>query len=791
MQPSILLLSLAASAFGGGELVYDVERDFSLEESPTPVLRAGQLTVTTRASASEAVDLDRLIDSDGTSYIEEADVIVEREGGTAISRVSVRQAEAIRLTDAERDELFLATHPDQSLSSFHDRRARTPDLVDTPVAVDPLLMEWSSKAASVELIDVVVQLRNRPPLALPARSFDPLARGPSFDAAATERASAREQWEAEARVALDAFEAEATKAGAVPRRRLPALYLTELSATPAALDALAEHPEVATIHAIHEATPDANAGSEIQHATQVFMALDNGYDGGQPSGMVTGATAMSAVIVDTQFDQDHPVWSDRLIDWYHWDENLGGFQFGQFLDVSQTTSGGAHGSSVTTQLLANGAEHLGEPLLTSADRSGTSTESSFVFLGCKDGDESCNPFTHGVDWMTDEGFLPDLFQASYSMGSLTWCAQGTSNGTYYPEVAAMNWLYHQGVFISTTPGNTGAASGCSVRVPATAAGGFPAGNIDHDAPVLKTAKMDSGSPIGGDAHGRAMIRLVAPGGREEWMADYDDAYTSATAPGTSYAQPVLAGAALDLKDMYVSLFGSGVANHVGNLYSGLLLMGDDIKQWAIVSGVPIQFPQTRDHDNPEVDRWAGMGRVAFRTYGAAGMDAPHRTRVHRSVLADGDQTIIPANPQQGINTALPADVERLEAVVWWFEPNLACLPPDYLGCQPPADLTVQLCSGTTCYDSNSTAPGPRRLIAPSPAGGSAWEVRVSGLSIPDSEDPDYLFGQDKREIHVTILWEDRDRDDADGPTCADEIDMLCATCCAQSGASCGPTECDP
>ncbi len=44
---------------------------------------------------------------------------------------------------------------------------------------------------------------------------------------------------------------------------------------------------------------------------------------------------------------------------------------------------------------------------------------------------------------------------------------------------------------------------------------------------------------------------------------------------------------------------------------------------------------------------------------------------------------------------------------------------------------------------------------------------------------------------ATILWEDRDRDDADGPTCADEIDMLCATCCAQSGASCGPTECDP
>jgi hypothetical protein len=68
---------------------------------------------------------------------------------------------------------------------------------------------------------------------------------------------------------------------------------------------------------------------------------------------------------------------------------------------------------------------------------------------------------------------------------------------------------------------------------------------------------------------------------------------------------------------------------------------------------------------------------------------------------------------------------------------------------------------------------------------------VSGLDIPASEDPDYHFGAQERMMHVTIMWEDRDRDDVDGPTCADEIDMLCSDCCAQAGASCALDECDP
>ena len=106
------------------------------------------------------------------------------------------------------------------------------------------------------------------------------------------------------------------------------------------------------------------------------------------------------------------------------------------------------------------------------------------------------------------------------------------------------------------------------------------------------------------------------------------------------------------------------------------------------------------------------------------------------------------------------------------------------------DLDVELCNSTTCYGSNSSAPEPQRVIAPDP-GGETWEVRVFASSAPVSSEPDYLYNQTARTVHVALMWEDRDRDDVEGPYCSDEIDMTCDECCAQAGASCAPDACTP
>ena len=700
---------------------------------------------------------------------------------------------AEHLTEEDRAALVVEVRGAEALPAFSARRATQGEPREvSPMAIDPVLLDWQSSAARGELRDVVVQLRGRPPKNLASRVFDPLAVGPTVDAAAGLRARQRADWVSAATEAVNAFADDVEADGAVIVRSYPSLYRLRARVDSSTLAVLALRDDVRSIVDWAAPTPDANAGSEIQHATQVFMALDNGYDGSQPSGMVAGAGAMRAMILDTYFDEDHPVWVARRHAWYLWDSQLGDFRAPTPSDTSQTQSGGAHGSSVVTQLLADGSAPPLTPIAKIADRSGMAPGAEFVFLQCRDvhGLDDCSAFEDLSDFLNqvpEVEELPDIVQVSWSIKAYDYCSQGAANNLTWPAIDVVNNLYLDDVFVSNTPGNEAKSLvSCTVAVPGNAAGAFAAGALDPSDVPQKTAHVSGSSSVGPDVHGRSMIRLAAIGGREEEMADFDDAYTDTTGTGTSYASPVVAGAALDLKDMFVTFFGSGVANHVGNLYAGMLLAGDDTTHY------PNPLLVHKNHTNPAADHHAGMGRLTLRTFGAAGMDAPHRTRLSRFTLADGDQQVVPTNPDNGINQVLPTDVERLEAVVWWYEPNLECLPPNYTGCDAPADVLVQLCEGNTCYDSDSDAPGPRRLIAPAPAGGKQWEIRVTGVDVPPSSDADYHYQLDEREMHVMLMWEDTDRDDADGPTCADEIDVTsCTACCNQAGASCPVGECDP
>ena len=74
-------------------------------------------------------------------------------------------------------------------------------------------------------------------------------------------------------------------------------------------------------------------------------------------------------------------------------------------------------------------------------------------------------------------------------------------------------------------------------------------------------------------------------------------------------------------------------------------------------------------------------------------------------------------------------------------------------------------------------------------GGNTWEIKFTALDIPTSTDAaDPLYQQQQRKVHWAVYFEDRARDDWEGPDCCDEIDMDYASCCAQTGSSC-PSVC--
>jgi len=739
--------------------------------------------------STETLDIDpkRLVDDDGRRIRVRASVVVD-EGAPEVATSSVlveREADPVLLTDDEREERFLRHHDPAELESFWERVQAGATLVDPATGIAVEVAAWADTAPATELERVRIQLRDIPALERPPLRFDPLASGPSFDeAGSAARVEAELAHREEVGQLVDGFVAAVALEEVWRDERFG---MVDLLLPAGEVDAFAARDDVLALAFPMETIPFSNAGGEEQHEFQVAMLLDHGYDGGQPSGMVSGAAGMRALIYDVALEQDHPAMVQRLDSWYKFDGQF--IQPTQPTDVGQTASGGSHGTGVTTALAANGFEDTNYGSQTALDRSGMAMEAEIRFIDRRDvipPNDGPATLKDVLDWMPNNGNA-DLLQHSYGTGG-PLCTHGNSPGVSNPGSRWVNDFYLQDIFVSQAAGNNGSyGPSCTVGVPAMAAGAFTAGAVQGAAVPLTSAPLHTGASRGGDVHGRAVIDLAASWRREDWTMDFDDVYHSVMSGGTSYASPLIGGAALNVKDMLVSHFGSGVANEVGNLYATMLLMGDDQKATE-TAGPFLYYPASST--DPSADPRFGFGRLATRSLDAAGLDAPARFQLERFVLADGQQQTVFANPSGWFpvsNLLVPAAVDRLEAVVWWYEPNLEC-PPWAGGCTAPAEISVELCNGTgTCYDSDTMAPGPRRVVVDNP-GGQVWTLKVDGVSIPASTDVGYHHGLQERTMHVAMMWEDRARDDVDGPTCIDDVDYDCATCCTATG-QCVPSDC--
>lgn len=127
--------------------------------------------------------------------------------------------------------------------------------------------------------------------------------------------------------------------------------------------------------------------------------------------------------------------------------------------------------------------------------------------------------------------------------------------------------------------------------------------------------------------------------------------------GTSFAAPLIAGAAVDMRDWWLqhgaSLgYGTGFINDPGFTYVQLLMMGD----------------RQRENGSRAVtgyDSLFGNGRFRSRIFSTAGMDDPWNVKVSAFYVNHRQTHTFHVWGGQ----ALPVGVDRMVVTMWWPEPN--------------------------------------------------------------------------------------------------------------------------
>ena len=116
-------------------------------------------------------------------------------------------------------------------------------------------------------------------------------------------------------------------------------------------------------------------------------------------------------------------------------------------------------------------------------------------------------------------------------------------------------------------------------------------------------------------------------------------------------------------------------------------------------------------------------------------------------------------------------------------------PNTWCAVETPATITSSICAGSagahTCGGGGRPTVsdiGSQRMVYDG-VGGSQYIVKIGGTNIPASTNESYLPGN-LRKIYWVTYYEDRGRDDTDGPGCCDEVDIGYTACCATPGSVC-------
>jgi hypothetical protein len=153
----------------------------------------------------------------------------------------------------------------------------------------------------------------------------------------------------------------------------------------------------------------------------------------------------------------------------------------------------------------------------------------------------------------------------------------------------------------------------------------------------------------------------------------------------------------------------------------------------------------------EYDELWGAGRLSMRVFDSSGMTAPWRFRLAISTIDDMETGQVLLNPDDnGVNQALPADVDTFRAAVWWYEPNLSS--------GGTAEMQTKATTGGMVSSTYGAVTGQKQRVGVSSTsvlGGYTWTLDIKGLDIPASTDVDYFYGQQKRKVFAVLYWENQ------------------------------------
>jgi hypothetical protein len=376
-------------------------------------------------------------------------------------------------------------------------------------------------------------------------------------------------------------------------------------------------------------------------------------------------------------------------------------------------------------------------------RSGSSREATLVLLTAHDTDD----YLRGLNRIALS--VVDIESSSLATDSDFGCGGTTSVAS---AVNDLSRIY--GTLFIQAAGNSHHVdpSACTLADPAGATYAFPVGGLLDTATVSLPASdyltVQSGAIWIGSSRGnvpylggyRSVIGTTAVASQMLLPDHMPNLYTN-IGNGTSFAAPLIAGAAVDMRDWWLLNgpgsfgYGTGFMNDPGFTYVQLLLMGDRVLE-------------NGTRTKTGFDGLFGNGRFRARKFDTSGMDDPWKAQVSAFYISEGAISTFHING----GLALAAGVDRLVAAIWWPESN-------YPG---GADITMavrQTCGTGSFTRDDSSYDNKKRVFidgSDTAVAGRCWAIDLRAYTVPASS---WQGGLHRRYVYLAYYYEDEARDD--------------------------------
>ncbi|NLH48141.1 MAG: S8 family peptidase [Myxococcales bacterium] len=350
-----------------------------------------------------------------------------------------------------------------------------------------------------------------------------------------------------------------------------------------------------------------------------------------------------------------------------------------------------------------------------------------------------------------------LISASVSAGD--YSCEATSSIS-----EAANAVYETGILSVFSAGNQGDnGNACSVGSPADAEGVLAVGAIGSGSEET-AADWDAALASDYSSHGphtyygsrvRTIVDLVAPG-TIQWYLDADGNsgssgynYQSPVYDGTSFSQPRVAASLVDAIDFMVGERSDSMMLLPGVQRVFMLMMGDRSAGQYL-----IQLAGFSSY-------W-GAGRTKMRRIDDIGLDTPWGRQ--DSAVCVGDGEVVDINIKNG--QLLSSDVDSFKAAIWWYTSSFSSPIPNDI------DLRLQWSADGTTWTTIRSDIGSdlKKMVYYQGVGNHYLRLRVTGTQVNSAHGDGGSCASGKARIYFIWIYEDDDRDDADGPDA--DIDLL-------------------